>query len=151
MMLNALDRGRNYLLYHSVNTLDENNLRILDEQYYKKYKKSLLLLVRADETMYFERLSSVCNLLYRDQKRNTILFTIATPFLSFVSASVDVNAVNILGETALHVAVLDNDIKRVIELLLLGASKSIRDCRNKTPLDIAQWYNFHEIKTILLS
>ena len=148
MLLSALDRGRKYLLFHA-STLDETNLRILDFQFHNTYKKSILTQLKEREVSYFERLSSICRLDYTDAKNNTLLFSVPINFLPKISASVDIDSTNVIGETALHHAVINNDIERVKVLLSLGANRYIQDMRNKTPLEHAEWNNFYDIATVL--
>jgi hypothetical protein len=50
----------------------------------------------------------------------------------------DINITNSSGDTALHVAVRDQNLEAVKALLVLGAARNIQNQQGKTPLDIAQ-------------
>jgi ankyrin repeat protein len=53
------------------------------------------------------------------------------------------------GNTALHFAVLRNDVDMVKTLLDLGADKNIKNSIGKTPLDRARNKGFSDISNLL--
>jgi len=53
------------------------------------------------------------------------------------------------GFTALHLAVLSGSSKVVRKLLIKGCNKDLRDNKGKTPLDLAEESNFHNIQSMM--
>lgn len=62
---------------------------------------------------------------------------------------VNVNFMDDYGRTALYFACYQGQTQVVKMLLESGADKDIKDCKKRTPLDIAQKYEYQEIVALL--
>lgn len=142
ILLSMLNRGSDYLK-STIKRLSPEQIRLVDESYYRGYGKSFLRLLNEDEVHLLSFLiKQGCDPTRVDRESgDSLLHSFVSPeFQGILLCHCDVNSQNKKGQTPLHLATKTRNEEYIAMLLRENADSSILDHKGRSVFLYEQWY-----------